>query len=534
MTKELKKIFGIVSYFPNNDSAFHIETRRERSRRFRELLLRLEELWPDVDIMVIAQNWQDFELPEIKNKIITFKYPNKLGILGARKELREKFLELDYDYLIMLDDDARILAADPQGYMNEIDAHPDGIGVIRHTECPLMFFAISKYVYSQIEWTDIDPEQGEGFEDDIFTARCFAMFPDKAFDFPKELITEESLRYNGPGKCPSTWAKEKHRDWEYMVMATKSIISSVNHPITTHSESTELVDVIIPHVNMSDRNWVSDYIYYTKTHNPDPERYRSWGTLKYLVRGIAKYMPFVRKIFLVVSRESQVPVWVNTENVQIVYHKDFIPSQFLPTFSSCTIESFLYNIPGLSEHFIYFNDDMFPINDLYLDEFFTDDKPHIKFNFYKNISSLSLFNAQCINTMNMITNALNTEVSDYKLIRPEHCPAPMRKETVDKVGDLCKNEILASITKIRQPKNVNQYSYCLYEYFTGNYVDDIYRFIYLKLKDDLTSIRNTILNSDFQLACLNDGEGIKNYSKTRLALQNILAEKFPDKCKYEI
>ena len=51
----LKKVFGIISYFPDNDSDYHIETRRERSRRFRELLLKLEELWPDVDIMVIAQ-----------------------------------------------------------------------------------------------------------------------------------------------------------------------------------------------------------------------------------------------------------------------------------------------------------------------------------------------------------------------------------------------------------------------------------------------------------------------------------------------
>ena len=531
---ELRKVFGIISYFPNNDSPYHIETRRERSRRFRELLLRLEGLWPDVDVMIIAQNWQDFELPEIKNKIITYEYPNKLGILGARKELRKRFLELDYDYLVMLDDDARIISADPQGYMAEIDKHPDSIGVIRHNNCPLMFFAISKYIYSQIEWLDIDPERGEGFEDDIFTARCFAKFPDRAFDFPAGLIVEQSLHYTGPGKCPSTWAKENKLDWDYMRSATQSMVSSATHFDIEHTYSDELVDVVIPYVDMGDRNWVSDFIYYTKTHNPSPERYRSWGTLKYIVRGIAKYMPFVRKIFLLVSRESQVPVWVNTENVQIVYHRDFIPAQFLPTFNSCTIEAFLYNIPDLSERFIYFNDDMFPINDLYLDEFFTGDKPHIKFNFYKDISDKNLFNAQCFASMNIIKTALGTEITGFRLVRPEHCITPMRKETVNKVNEICSNEISKTISKTRQPKNVNQYIYSLYEYFTDNYVDDICQFIYLTLKDDLTTIKNTILHSDFQVVCLNDGSNVKDYSKTRLALQNIFAEKFPDKCKYEI
>ena len=65
----LTKTFGIISYFPDNDSEYHIEMRRERSRRFKELLAKIEEYWGDLDIIVIAQNWQDFELPETKNKI---------------------------------------------------------------------------------------------------------------------------------------------------------------------------------------------------------------------------------------------------------------------------------------------------------------------------------------------------------------------------------------------------------------------------------------------------------------------------------
>ena len=531
--KELRKVFGIVSYFPNNDSPYHIETRRERSRRFRELLFRLEELWPNTDILVIAQNWQDFELPKIKNKIITFEYPDRLGILAARRELRKRFLELDYDYLIMMDDDARIISADPQGYMDEVDKHPDGVGAIRHNNCPLMFFAISKYVYSQIDMPDIEAEKGQGFEDDIFVAQCFAKFPDKAFDFPEGLVVEQSLHYNGPGKCPSSWARENKLDWDYMVSATRSMVSSAKRLAVTHEESDELVDVVIPYVNMGDRNWLSDFLYYTKNPSPNPERYRSWGTLKYLIRGVAKHMPFVRKVFLVVARESQVPAWVNSKTIQVVYHRDFIPQKYLPTFNSCTIEAFLNNIPDISDHFLYFNDDIFPINDLYLDDFFTEDKPHIDFSLFKKFSGTNVYNSQCLNSMNMIKNALHAE-SEYQLVRPEHCVAAIRKETADKISELCEDQIAASISKMRQTKNINQYIYSLYEYFTDNYVDDICSFVYLTLKDDLSAIKNTILHSHFQLVCLNDSNGIKDYSKTRLALQNIFTEKFPDKCKYEI
>ena len=171
MANKLKKVFGIISYFPDNDNVFHKQARKERSRRCSELLFKLEELWPDVDIMIIAQNWQDYTQPNIKNKIIRYDY-DKLGILGARKELRNKFLASEYDYLIMLDDDAIISSDNPKEFMNIIDQNPDGIGVLRRGDAPLNMCSVSRNVYSQVEMVDVDPEKGEGFEDDLFVALC--------------------------------------------------------------------------------------------------------------------------------------------------------------------------------------------------------------------------------------------------------------------------------------------------------------------------------------------------------------------------
>lgn len=540
MAEKLNKVFGIISYFPNNDSEYHIETRRERSRRFRELLYKLEELWSDVDIMVIAQNWQDFELPEIKNKIIQYNY-GKLGILGARKELRKRFLDSDYDYLIMLDDDAMVSSDNPQEYLDEIDKHPNGIGVIRKVQCPLSFFAISKHIYSQVELPEIDAEKGEGFEDDIFTATCFSKFPDKAYVFPQGLVSEKSFRYDGPGKCPSTWAKEKKYDWGYMRSHTKSVVAALEHP-TELSEpdisytGVPSIDLLITYVNGSDNTWIKDFIRTTKTHNPTATRFRSWGTLRYLFRGIAAYMPFIRDVVLIVSGPTQVPVWLDTKKVRIVYHDEFIPKEYLPTFNSCTIESFFWNIKGLSDRVIYFNDDMFPIFPMTEDDFFTEDVPHIKFIDLRTYYNKNIFDCQCRSGIDLITNALGIPgIPAGKMFRPWHISTAITKQGFEYIRDMCAETIAKSVSKLRATQNVNQYIYAYYYYFTNNYIDDSVSYTYFEITDkSLKDICNEILDGSHKMVCLNDSDKLKDYARVRYLLQNAMARKFPDPCKYEL
>ena len=126
----LKKVFGIISYFPNNDSAYHIETRRERTRRCSELLFKLEELWPDIDIIIIAQNWQDYHEPEIKNKIIKYDY-DKLGILGARKELRKKFLSVSVRAHVNILKSCSVLHVFGSLYGKEFERHWRSVSALR-------------------------------------------------------------------------------------------------------------------------------------------------------------------------------------------------------------------------------------------------------------------------------------------------------------------------------------------------------------------------------------------------------------------
>lgn len=81
--------------------------------------------------------------------------------------------------------------------------------------------------------------------------------------------------------------------------------------------------------------------------------------LKYSLRSIEKFAPWIRKIFIVT--DGQTPRWLNTENakIQIVDIRELLPEEAFPCYNSVIIEHFLWKISGLAEHFLYANDDMF-------------------------------------------------------------------------------------------------------------------------------------------------------------------------------
>lgn len=110
-------------------------------------------------------------------------------------------------------------------------------------------------------------------------------------------------------------------------------------------------------------------------------RYVDNDELKYSLRSVEKYAPWIRKIFIVT--DNQTPGWLDTNNpkVQVVDHREILPQESLPCFDSFAIESCLYKIPGLSECFIYANDDMFINRPVSPNTFFAaDGLPIIRFN----------------------------------------------------------------------------------------------------------------------------------------------------------
>lgn len=100
-------------------------------------------------------------------------------------------------------------------------------------------------------------------------------------------------------------------------------------------------------------------------------RFMDNDELRYSLRSVNEFAPWVNRIFIVT--DDQIPEWLNTNNsrIRIIDHRQILPGQALPTFNSHVIEAYLHLIPGLSEHYIYFNDDFFLTRPAGKNEFFT-------------------------------------------------------------------------------------------------------------------------------------------------------------------
>lgn len=109
----------------------------------------------------------------------------------------------------------------------------------------------------------------------------------------------------------------------------------------------------------------------SKSESTDIARFESRDELKYSIRSILTYAPWVNHIYIVTN--GQVPSWLNEsyDKVTVIPHAQILQPEFLPTFNSHVIETALYKIPNLSEHFIYFNDDVMLTRPLPASYFFT-------------------------------------------------------------------------------------------------------------------------------------------------------------------
>ncbi|MCM1035565.1 MAG: Stealth CR1 domain-containing protein [Paludibacter sp.] len=139
------------------------------------------------------------------------------------------------------------------------------------------------------------------------------------------------------------------------------------------------VDFIVPWVDGSDTAWQRSFNQYApldaQITDKRAERYRDWGLLRYWFRGVECFAPWVRKIHFITC--GQCPEWLNLQSPKLhwVQHSDYIPEKYLPVFNVNPIELMMHRIEGLSEHFVYFNDDLFLLRPIAIDRFFRNGLP---------------------------------------------------------------------------------------------------------------------------------------------------------------
>lgn len=262
------------------------------------------------------------------------------------------------------------------------------------------------------------------------------------------------------------------------------------------------------------------------------QRYYDFGTLRYVLRGISEHMKFIDRVFLIVSNIEQVPDYVN-DNVIIITHDMFIPEQYLPTFNSHTIEMFLWNIPDLSEEFIYFNDDMVPINHLEKEDFFRDNLLCV--NFVTDKTTAAQFNT-CLETSNYFASSKYPGKEKINYLRSSHIMTPFLKSDFYNNFTFIEDSLSFLASKTRRRFQISQYYFIDCYYYQDKYIDHKIDFIYTHTGNNSEEFIDSIKNIDnIRVICINSYGEFKD--KTLLETKKIINEQLnnilPTKGIYE-
>lgn len=335
------------------------------------------------------------------------------------------------------------------------------------------------------------------------------------------------------------------------------------------------IDVVIPWVDPTDKEWQASKNKFLEDLNNDKvdnseNRFRDWDNFKYVFRGIDKFMPWVHKIYLITC--GQVPDWMNKEaddRLVIVNHSDYIPKEYLPTFSSHPIELNLHRIKELSEHFIYLNDDYFVINETSPEDFFVDGLP-CDYALEDPITPdhKDIFNNILINNMVLLNSHYDRRtvlkeqkkkfysMCDKKAFVTNMCLRPLKrnhffglhyshlasnilKSTIEKVWTE-NREILEATSshKFRNADDVNQFIFKNEQYVTGKFHPyNINRFGRAIQLDDtiegaVEDVCRTITDSDYKMICINDCN-IEDFDNTRTKINAALEKILPNPSVWE-
>lgn len=331
--------------------------------------------------------------------------------------------------------------------------------------------------------------------------------------------------------------------------------------------SMEKIDFVITWVDGTDPAWLQKKKEFEKERKdslfresqPETVRYRDWGFLPYLFRGIETYAPWVRHVYLVT--DNQKPHWLDegSGRVSVVDHRDFIPKEYLPTFNSHTIELNLHRIPGLSEQFVYFNDDVFLTKECKPEDFFMGGKPvdeaglngiNGRDNEFARIqfSNMALMNRHytvkdCRRNLtkwlrpsygkNAIRTLLLLPFQRLQGIYNPHGPMPFLRETCrllwERDGDVMDETCRC---RFREGNNVSAYVYRFEQLLSGNFVPRKNQNGYYTVGDSVEDIKRGM--KKYKSVCINDaGLTEEQFRGQKEKITAMLEQKFPQRSSYE-
>jgi len=341
--------------------------------------------------------------------------------------------------------------------------------------------------------------------------------------------------------------------------------------------SSQPIDAVITWVDGADPEWVREKNRAaaetrdkrTEMWNADlsAARYRDWGTLRFLLRSLDRYAPWLRRIYLLTC--GQRPAWLSetTGKLQIVAHREFMKEQDLPTFNSNAIEVNLHRIPGLAEQFIYFNDDYLLDAPVRPEDFFVNGLPKdmlalqpVVANPKNPVMSCILLNDSIVISrhfdkwetmrkhpkayfhagyppMYFFYNVLERFFPLYTGFYTVHGPSPLLKSCFEELWRL-EPQILAATSghHFRSRDDVTQYLFREWQKQTGKFVPGNVKkdCAYFEISQDNSRLYRCLKRHRVKSVCINDpGQTGIDAGTVRRELLAALEQVFPEKSAYE-
>ena len=329
------------------------------------------------------------------------------------------------------------------------------------------------------------------------------------------------------------------------------------------------IDFVIPWVDGSDPAWRKEKYKYMGIDEPDAgaDRYRDMGILKYWFRAVEAYAPWVNQVHFITW--GHLPEWLNTAHpkLHLVNHKDYIPEEYLPTFNSRPIELNFHRIPGLSEHFVYFNDDMLLNSPVSPDFFFRSGMPcdfllckHIYFESTNDVFAHVITNdvmeinrhhsyigtflrhpGKVVNITYGVGECLKNLLKLGNLHRfvgfqNSHLPAAYRKQTfVDVWNAMPELMHRVSGNRFRTPFDVNQYVFRYWQLASGQFcpVSPASRGTFLSIAEQYDRIEAVLKDPAVRTVCINDTPYNVDFQQVMTRITAALEQKFPHKSSFE-
>lgn len=328
------------------------------------------------------------------------------------------------------------------------------------------------------------------------------------------------------------------------------------------------IDFVVTWVDGGDKEWQKEKARYSPDAESDdrPERYRDWDLFKYWFRGVEKNAPWVRKVHLITC--GHLPDWLNTENpkLHIVHHEDYMPEECLPTFNSNAIEMGMHRIEGLSDYFVYYNDDIFPVGPLSPEDFFKNGLPCDMLAFQPVVanpanpvmSHLYLNNSLVISKyfdkrenvkkqrgkyfkigyppLYFFYNLLELAFPLFTGFYTSHGPSPFCKSTFYDLWE--KEEALLLATereRFRSRNDITIYLFREWQKLSGNFhPENVERwFQYFDVKDDNGKLVSALKKQKAKVICVNDANDTIDFERAKADIEGAFAQILPEKCSFE-